>query len=845
MKKNILEITVDKNNEKWAWVFEHILIILHQAYDDYHKLFFGEKLFNFILRKKIKKWPNFSLEISKIGNKIRFFVIAPKKYTNFLQNQIYAHFPNVEINEIEDYLDKIPKSKVIVWEVWLSKHFLYPIKTFTEIQAEWQKDIVDPYSSITWALSRVWNYSLNTIQINFSPVENNFWKKWSDKIVKVLISDYPKILKKILLNPNFIYLKILFFPILLFFKFISFFSKKTEEKIEDKTWENSNEQEKKATKEEVVVDNKAMEMPMKFVNKISQVGYTTSLNIIHAWEDFIQWKMAVKEIASTLWVFANFWWNSFKLKYLRRWWESLDNILERRISEKNNFILNSSELSGLVHLPTNYVKTPQINWVDARAFEPPSNLPLLPENKKIETDLTPVWITNFRWTDLKFWIWPSDRRRHMYIIWKTGMWKSTLLENMIIDDVRKWRWVAVIDPHGDLAEAVIWFIPKWRTNQTIIFDPSDVNSPIAFNMLDNVSIEQRPLVVSGLVWIFKKIFWDSWGPRLEHILRNTLFALIEYPNTTLISIPLMLTSEVFRNKVISKVTDPVVKNFWKQEYAKMAPNQKTEAAWPILNKVWQFLSSTILRNILWQNKNTFSVRWAMDNKKIIIVNLSKWKIWEDASALLWAMMVTKFQMDAMSRADTIEKDRVDFYLYVDEFQNFATDSFATILSEARKYKLNLVMASQYIDQMSEEVRWAVFGNVGSIVSFQVGHSDAKILKELYVWDITEEDLMNIKKYNIYSKLLVDWMPTTTFSASTFAPNKKDDRIFHSRYEKILAVSREKYSKPKKKVEQTINKMLAGIEKQESDWEKKKEEFKKKKEEEKKRAYEERKKKEWK
>ena len=316
---------------------------------------------------------------------------------------------------------------------------------------------------------------------------------------------------------------------------------------------------------------------------------------------------------------------------------------------------------------------------------------------------------------MSFGIWPNDRRRHMYILWKTGMWKSTLLENMIIDDIRKWRWVAVIDPHGDLAEAVIWFIPKSRTNQTIIFDPSDTSWPIAFNMLEDISPEHRPLVASGLVWIFKKIFWDSWGPRLEHILRNTILALLEYPNSTLISIPLMLTSEVFRNKVVEKIKDPVVKKFWTWEFAKMAPNQRSEAVWPILNKVWQFLSSSILRNVLWQPKNSFSLRWAMDNQKIVIVNLSKWKIGEDASALLWAMLVTKFQMEAMSRADIAESKRVDFYLYVDEFQNFATDSFATILSEARKYKLNLVMANQYIDQMQESVRWAVFWNVWSIV----------------------------------------------------------------------------------------------------------------------------------
>ena len=506
-------------------------------------------------------------------------------------------------------------------------------------------------------------------------------------------------------------------------------------------------------------------------------------------------------------------------------------------------ILTTNELSWLVHLPTSYVKTPQINWVSARAFEPPSNLPIvdpdLTDDINPETELTPIWKTNFRWTNMSYWIWPNDRRRHLYILWKTWMWKSTLLENMIIDDIRKWRWVAVIDPHGDLAEAVIWFIPKSRTNQTIVFDPSDTDWPIAFNMLEDVKPEHRPLVASWLVWIFKKIFWDSWGPRLEHILRNTILALVEYPNTTLISIPLMLTSEVFRNKVVNKISDPVVKKFWTNEFAKMAPNQKVEAVWPILNKVWQFLSSTILRNVLWQAKNSFSVRWAMDNKKIVIVNLSKGKIWEDASALLWAMLVTKFQMDAMSRADIPESKRVDFYLYVDEFQNFATDSFATILSEARKYKLNLVMANQYIDQMQESVRWAVFGNVWSIISFQVWYHDSSILKEVLSWEVMEEDLMNLKKYNIYIKQLIDWMPSNVFSSSTFAPNKKQEEVFTKRYEKILQVSREKYSKSKKSVEDRIYKSINDIDKQEKEWEKKKEVFAQKQKEEKAKKHAER------
>ncbi len=816
MEKKILEILVDKSNIKWPWVFEHILIILHKVFDEYPK----KKFF-----KGTEFYSNFSFEITKVWNRIRFFIVSPKKYANFLSNQIYAHYSDVEIHEVSDYLSNIPEEKIQVWKVWLSKHNFYSIKSFTEIQEQWSKDMVDPYSSITSAIWRTWKYTLNTFQINFSPIQDKLRKKNSDKTIEIIKSDYPSFIKKILLSEYLFVFKLAFSPFIAIFLIFKFFIKKQE--ISD-DWKNesNNEDSSEWTRED----------KNPFIDKLSLNWYVVDINLIHAWEDPVEWKGSIKEIFSTLWIFSNSWSNSIILKWLNNSYENIKNAKERKID--NSFILSTSELSWLVHLPTSYVKTPQINWVSSRSFEPPSNLPIidpdLTDDIVPETNLTPIWKTNFRWTNISFWIWPNDRRRHMYVLWKTGMGKSTLLENMIIDDIRKGRWVAVIDPHWDLAEGVIWFIPKSRTNQTIIFDPSDKEWPIAFNMLEDVNPEHRPLVASGLVWIFKKIFWDSWWPRLEHILRNTILALLEYPNSTLISIPLMLTSEVYRNKVVSRIKDPVVKKFWTWEFAKLAPNQRTEAIWPILNKVGQFLSSSILRNVLWQPKNSFSIRWAMDNNKIIIVNLSKWKIWEDASALLWAMMVTKFQMDAMSRADISESKRVDFYLYVDEFQNFATDSFATILSEARKYKLNLVMANQYIDQMQESVRWAVFWNVWSIVSFQVWYHDATILKEILTWEVSEEDLMNLKKYNIYTKQLIDWMPSPIFSAWTFWPNKKNEEIFEKRYEKILQVSREKYCKSRKQVEDKIYKTIDDIDTQEKLWEKKKEDFKQKEKEEKER-----------
>ena len=817
MKKIILEIIVDKDNEKWSSVFEEILVLLHKSYDDY-------------IDKSFFWWDEniesvFSLEISKIWKKIGFYIISPKKYTKFLKNQLFSYFDDIEINEVSDYLQKIPSKKIIIWELWLEKNFIFPIKKI-------KKSDKDPYNLIIGTLSKWRNNCLNSIQINFSPAKNKIWKKNKENIIKIVTSQYPEFIKNILLNKNIIFLKVTFLPIIFIFKLLLnfikiIFNKKLENirwenirweniRWEDKNWNNSDNLVNKNS----INDNK---IKSEFDYKFTWNWFNTSINLIYAGDSLLEWKVMIKEILSTFSIYDYDKWNNFILKSMYSNLEKINFIKSRKIDVKNSFILNSSELSGLVHLPTNKVKSLNITSLNSKSIEPPINLPII--TKKTSSNITPLWQTNFRGIKSNFWIETVDRRRHMYIIWKTGMWKSTLLENMIIDDIYKWRGLAVVDPHWDLAEAVIGFIPKNRTNQTIIFDPSDTNSPIGFNMLDNVDSENRSLVASWLVWVFKKIFWNSWGPRLEHILRNTILALIEYPNSTLISIPLMLTSEVFRYKVINKITDPVVRNFWKQEFAKMSPSQKSEASGPILNKVWQFLSSTILRNILWQSKNSFSIRWVMDNKKILIINLSKWKIWEDASALLGAMLVTKFQMDAMSRANIPEKERVDFYLYVDEFQNFATDSFSTILSEARKYKLNLVMANQYIDQMTKEVKWAIFWNVGSIVSFQVWYNDAKMLRWIYAWEISEEDLMNIRKYDIYSKILVDWMPTKTFLATTFPPEEKDNKKFKDRYEKILKVSREKYSKPRKQVEEKINKSLLDVEKEEKEWEEKKREKK--------------------
>ena len=440
-------------------------------------------------------------------------------------------------------------------------------------------------------------------------------------------------------------------------------------------------------------------------------------------------------------------------------------------------------------MPNLTVKTPTIYWVKSKKLEPPSDLP---GDEEVGPDgITILGKTNFRGAQQIFGIRPVDRRRHVYIIGKTGMGKSTLLENMVYSDIMAGKGVGVIDPHGDLADAVLNFVPSNRVNDVVLIDPSDKDYAVAFNMLENVDPALNSIVCSGLVGIFKKIYAESWGPRLEHILRNTILSLLEYPGTTMLGITRILQDDEYRKKVVKKIQDPVVKSFWLGEFDKMQDKFRVEAIAPIQNKVGQFLSSATIRNIVGQPKSTVDLRFAMDKGRIVVINLSKGKIGEDNSALLGAMFITKFQLDAMSRASIPENERKDFYLYVDEFQNFATDSFATILSEARKYKLNLTMANQYIAQMPEEVRDAVFGNVGTTLSFQVGFDDAEYISQQFGEEVLPPDLVSLSKYTSYMRLLIDGMPSSTFSLATLPPPVFE--IDRERIEKVRKVSRERYS----------------------------------------------------
>ncbi len=432
---------------------------------------------------------------------------------------------------------------------------------------------------------------------------------------------------------------------------------------------------------------------------------------------------------------------------------------------------------------------------------------LTENNKDLPDDerITYFGITDSRNKKQPFGIKKEDRSRHSYVIGKTGMGKSTLLENMAAQDILSGEGLCFIDPHGGSAEKLLEYVPENRVKDVLYFAPFDLEYPISFNVLENVDADKRHLVVAGLMSTFEKIWVDAWSSRMAYILQNTLGALLEFPGATLLSVNRMYIDKEYRKNVIAKVKDPSVRSFWVDEYSKYTDRYAQEATPAIQNKIGQFASNALVRNVIGQSESSFDIRKLMDEKKIFIVNLSKGRIGEGNANLLGSMLITKIYLSAMSRADTDKTDMrklPPFYLYVDEFQNFANKSFADILSEARKYKLALTIAHQYIEQMEDEVRAAVFGNVGTMMTFRVGAYDAEVLEKEFAPVFTADDLVNLGKFQLYLKLMIDGVSSQPFSAVTMPP--VDDPEVSYR-DMSIAYSRTQYSRPRSEVEESIKK----------------------------------------
>ena len=792
-KKVLLRLTVPRLNERGPLAFEQILASLHG-----------------LLSKNAKKFGTeaVSFEVAKLGRKIYFYLAVPGHLKSLVSSQFYAQYPEVEIDVVPEFFtSKLVKDKKILAATLRPQNStVFPFKRYPQFEDKMSQKFEDPVGPITSALSHLHHASESAIlQFVVTPIDPA-WNEIAQMTLRRFLGGWPwkwswfrGVYEWARLAPRKVD-RVLRMPVwgtfLVLFGLRHLRAVGSAESEQSKSVDFDKESQTSGRHDRESVFSASYD-------KLSRLHFATNIRMLYVYEPDqtpLQAEAKIREFAGTFQQFSLPQMNRFGVSTIAREAssEAFKNIVSRRANDP--FALSQEELATMFHLPTETVTTPGIQWVESAKLEPPAELP-----GGDEKNVTVIGETNFRENCDSYGIRELDRRRHVYIIGKTGMGKSTLLENMIHADILAGKGVGVVDPHGDLADAVLRFVPKNRTNDVIIFDPADREFPIAFNMLEGKNAEQRGLIASGLIGVIKKLNIDSWGPRLEHFLRNTILALVEAPDTTMLGITRMLVDRDYREKILHFVEDPMVRSFWKTEFDALAPQKLAEAVGPIQNKVGQFLATPVIRNIVGQPKSTLDLRFAMDSGKIVIVNLSKGKIGEDNSAMLGSLLITKFQIDAMSRADVHESERRDFSLFVDEFQNFATDSFATILSEARKYHLSLTMANQYVAQMPEEVAAAVFGNVGSLVSFQVGVDDAKIFSEQFGEDrVLPADLINLPKYQIYNRILVEGMPTPVFSANTLPPPEMMSlEELEERRKKIINFSRQRYAKPRESVEGKI------------------------------------------
>ncbi len=519
--------------------------------------------------------------------------------------------------------------------------------------------------------------------------------------------------------------------------------------------------------------------------KISYPGFRVSVRLA------ANTKKTLSELYSAFGVFSRADGNTFtrKKKGFIKKSSANKNLIKRKVV--GNQILNVLELATIWHLPSEKIQTPTITWGTSVLSEPPDNLPVaLNVTEEDKRGINFFAKTLFKNRETIFGVKNQDRRRHIWSIGKTGTGKSTLIANMAIDDFKKGRGVAVIDPHGDLCEILLDYIPRSRINDTIYFNPADKDFPITINPLEVSNKEEAELVVSGIVSIFHKIFGFSWGPRLEYILRNTLLSLAELPSSTLKDVPLILSNRNFRKKTVAQIKDPIQKRFWLDEFEKMPERLQKEAISPIQNKVGQFVTSPLIRKVIGSPKSSIQLDQIMNEGKILLANLSQGRLGEDNSSLLGAMLITKLQLAAMHRVDVPEEQRPDFYLYVDEFQNFATTSFIKILSEARKYRFNIMLANQYMAQIPEEVQKAILGNAGTIISFAVGAEDAQILHKEFAEVFSENDLVNLSNFQIALKLMIEQHSCRPFLAHTLPlpVSRNQNRA------KVVRVSRQRWTR---------------------------------------------------
>jgi len=657
-----------------------------------------------------------SFEIAVLKKRIGFYVWVPDYLKAFVEEQIYAQYPSVQISEVPDYA-ATPHADFatrLTTELKFVQNDALPIKTFQSFE-------VDPLAAITAALAKFEADEEAWIQLLLQPAPAN-WHKKSEKYVSGLRgaggTKSTGLLSALWAPPEY---------------------KADAVKLTEYETSRAGGAEEKSHK----------------------LAFETTLRIVYRGHAPLhQAKLRLQSIIATYKQFNTTYLNGFEQTKVGDDPQLLANYRLRHFGKKR-LILNIEETATMYHLPHTNVETPFILWALSQTAEPPANLPIVTE--VYNGAISPIAITNFRGHNTMFGITRNDRGRHLYIIGQTGVGKSGMLTLLTISDIYSPYGFAVIDPHGDYAMDILRRMTPERAKDVIYFNPADTDFPIAFNPMEVLDPKLKNHTASELIGVLKRMF-ESWGPRLEYILRYSLLALLDYPDATMLDITRILTDKKFRQDVLKYVDDPVVTNFWTIEFASWNDKFVAEAVAPVLNKVGAFTANPLVRNIIGQPKSSFNIRQIMDQRKILIVNLSRGLIGEDNASLLGALLVTKIQLGAMSRADIPASERSPFYLYVDEFQNFATDSFATILSEARKYGLNLTVANQYIAQMSIEVKDAVFGNVGSIIAFRMGVDDARSMQRYFEPRFEEYDLVHMHNRHFVISTTIEGEKIAAFSA---------------------------------------------------------------------------------
>lgn len=759
MESVLLILEIPKTNDKKELAAEQMFASLHGILRDRDEL-----------RENGGVQEHLSFEFASVNGQIRFYVWVPKQLRSFVEGQIYSQYPTVQIRPADEDYTAHEREHTVVYttDMVLTEPDFLPIKSFQSFE-------VDPLAGITGTLAKleatgeeIW------VQILARPIADDWHKQtsqWAKGVrdgksssLKTGLAFLPQMLEALWKPPEG-----------------GPGGTVTVKELSDRDKTRISEAETKATK----------------------LGYEVKIRIAYLGDSQINARQQMQAIVGTFKQFNSTNLNGFKASNASYSKESLAAYRQRTFGN-GSYILNIEELASVYHLPHTSVETPNIVWATSKTAEPPAKLPIITGDSAIDENISAFGLTNFRGINHQFGMLRTDRSRHVYIIGQTGAGKSGLLELFALSDIFHGHGYAVIDPHGDFAVNNMRFIPGSRMKDVVYFNPADTAFPLGFNPLEVTNPEQKSNISSEVIGVLKRMFGESWGPRLEYILRYTILALLDRPTTTMLDITRMLTDKKFRKETLAYCTDTVVLQFWNVEFASWNDKFQAEAIAPVLNKVGAFTANPTIRNIIGQPKSTFNIRQIMDEGKILIVNLSKGLIGEDNASILGSFLVTKIQLAAMSRSDIPNiADRRPFYLYVDEFQNFATDSFATILSEARKYALNLTVANQYISQMTETVRDAVFGNVGTMISFRVSADDAPILSKQFEPQFEPTDLLQMHNRHFIVNMVVGGEKTPAFSATTLTlPPEQIDNTG-----RIIENTRRLYSRSRAEVELEISSVV--------------------------------------